>query len=420
MGGKDRIEMSQRDLQRWHVVKKAIGKEIRQKQAGEILGISQRQVRRLVKRVRETGEAGIIHGNRGKASNHCLEPALKEKVLKLYEKKYGDFGPTLGSEKLWEMEGIGVLAETLRLWLIEKQIEYRGRRRRKHRNWRPRKASFGEMVQMDGSHHEWLEGRGPRLVLMGYKDDATGEVYGRFYEYEGTMPAMDSFRRYTRRYGIPQSVYLDKHVTYKGWKKRLSLEEELDGSRKPKSQFERALGELGVKVIHANSPEAKGRIERQFKTFQHRLVREFRMAGAKTLEQANEILNRYLPGYNKRFNVAAANPADLHRPISKGLHLDRIFCLKEKRFLRKDCTVCYGGKLYQILNRLRAQEITVEEKLDGSIRFSHNGNYLDSRLTAPVPKQTPKSKLPTWISMRRIPAKEHPWKVHRAPLMTLT
>ena len=243
---------------------------------------------------------------------------------------------------------------------------------------------------------------------------------GGFMRYEGTMPAMDSFRRYIRCYGIPQSVYLDKHTTYKGWKKNLSLEEELE-NRKPKSQFERALEELGVKVIHANSPEAKGRIERQFKTFQHRLVRELRLAGAKTLAQANELLDRYLPGYNKRFNVSAANAEDLHRPVPKGLNLDRIFCLKEKRFLRHDHTVHYAGKLYQILNRLTVRQITVEEKQNGAIRFSHNGNALNFRLTQrPPPKEIPKPKLPTWISMRRIPARNHPWKGHQEPAMTLT
>lgn len=419
MAGEDRIEMSQRELRRWHVIEKVLEREIRQGQAGEVLGLSERHIRRLVKRVREKGEAGLIHGNRGKASNYHIDWKLKEKVLKLVETKYGDFGPTLASEKLLELEGIRVLDETLRLWLIERGIEYRARRKRRHRSWRPRKASFGEMVQMDGSHHAWLEGRGPGLVLMGYKDDATGEVYGRFYEYEGTMPAMDSFGRYLRRYGIPQSVYLDKHTTYKGWKKRLSIEEELDGSKKPKSQFERALEELDVQVIHAHSPEAKGRIERQFKTFQHRLVRELRMAGAKTLDEANEVLDRYLPGYNKRFNVSPANPVDLHRPVPKGLNLDRIFCSKEKRFLRRDGTVCYGGRLYQILKRLTAKQITVEERQDRSIRFSHQGALLHFRLTHPAPKAALKPKLPTRISMRRTPDQNHPWKQFREPLTTL-
>jgi transposase len=419
MGGKDRIEMSQWDLQRWHVIKKAIGKEIRQWQAAEVLGVSQRHIRRLVKRVRQAGEAGVLHASRGKASNHQIDLKLKEKVLKLYERKYADFGPTLASEKLEELEGVRVLDETLRLWLIEKQIEYKGRRKRPHRNWRPRKASFGEMIQIDGSHHAWLEGRAPKLVLMGYKDDATGEVYGRFYQYEGTFPAMDSFKRYIKRYGIPQSVYLDKHTTYKGWKKNLS-DEELLNNCKPKSQFERALSELGVQVIHAHSPQAKGRIERQFRTFQHRLVRELRLAGATTLQDANEVLTRYLRGYNKRFNVAAANSQDLHRPVPKELNLKRIFCLKEDRFLRNDHTVHYAGKLYQILNRLTAKKVTAEENLDGSILFSHNGTALNFRLTAPLPKQASKPKLPTWISMKRTPGQNHPWKTHREPSMTLT
>src|SRR5512135_2211315 len=179
------------------------------------------------------------------------------------------------------------------------------------------------MVQMDGSHHDWFEGRGSECVLMGYIDDATGTVSGRFYDYEGTLPAMDSFKRYIKRYGIPQSVYLDKHSTYKSTTKQ-SIQDELE-DRKPMSQFERSLSELGITVIHANSPQAKGRVERSFRTLQDRLVKEMRLARVKSVGQANEFLIRYQPLYNTKFKVKPASEVDLHQPALPMRALDKIF-----------------------------------------------------------------------------------------------
>jgi hypothetical protein len=220
-------------------------------------GVSERQLRRLVRAVRDEGERGIVHKARGRPSKRKTSGAVKGKVLRLYRRKYAGFGPTLASEKLGELDGIGVSDETLRKWLMEAGLWEKRRRRAKHRSWRQRRECFGEMVQMDGSHHDWLEGRGPELVLMGYIDDATNNVFARFHDYEGTRPAMESFKRYVRKYGLPQSVYLDKHTTYKSPRK-LTPEEELQGVEEPMSQFERALYELGVEVIHAHSPQAKG------------------------------------------------------------------------------------------------------------------------------------------------------------------
>jgi hypothetical protein len=317
----------------------------------------------------------------------------------------------LGSEKLLEVDGIKLSDETLRLWLMEAGISYEGRKKRKHRQWRERKSCFGEMVQMDGSHHDWLEGRGLELVLMGYKDDATGKVHGRFYEYEGTVPALDSLKRYIDKYGIPGSVYLDKHTTYRS-PKRLEIEEELAGKRQGLSQFERACEELGIKVIHANSPQAKGRIERQFRTFQHRLIRELRLEGARTLEEANQVLAGYLPKYNRRFEVPPASKANLHRRAPKDLNLKSIFSIKEKRVVRNDLTITYGTHFYQILDSTQAKSVVVEERLDGSIHLMAQSRSLRFKSISPAQKPIPKPKLPTWITMRRnvrVP-KDHPWK----------
>jgi len=289
-------------------------------------------------------------------------------------------------------------------------MPYEGRKKRKHRQWRERKPCFGEMIQVDGSHHDWLEGRGPKLVLMGYKDDATGKVHARFYEYEGTMPALDSFKRYITKYGIPQSVYLDKHATYKPTQ-GLDIEDELAGRRRVLSQFGRACEELGVRVIYANSPQAKGRIERQFRTFQHRLIREFRLAGVKTLEEANLVLEKYLPKYNRRFEVPPASKADLHRPVT-GLNLKSIFSLKEKRVVRNDLTIAYGAKFYQILDRIQAKSVTVEERLDGSLSLMNQGSSLRFKEIQIRTQSKPaaKPKLPSWMAMRRNIPRTHPWK----------
>jgi hypothetical protein len=228
-----------------------------------MLSLSIRQTRRIVRRVREEGPQGVVHRLRGKASNRKLPWELKDRVLELYCGKYEGFGPTLAQEKLLELDGICISDETLRCWLMEAGRWKKKRKGKKHRQWRQRKDRVGEMVQVDGSHHKWFEDRGPACVLMGYIDDATGRVYGRFYGYEGTIPAMDSFKRYMRKQGIPMSLYLDKHSTYRS-PGEPTIEDELHG-REPLSEFGRAVGELGVTLIHAHSPQAKGRVERLFR-----------------------------------------------------------------------------------------------------------------------------------------------------------
>src|SRR4030043_594909 len=275
MAGEDMIMIRQGELKRLHVIQKVLERVIKQVEAAEILSLSSRQSRRIIKRIRIEGDKGIIHKSRGRPSNRRIPGKIRNKVIQLYRKQYQDFGPTLASEKLLERNGIGISDETLRMWLIETGDWRKTRRPRRHRQWRERKHHDGEMVQMDGSHHDWFEGRGRGCVLMGYIDDATGRVFGRFYDYEGTIPAMDSFKLYIQNYGLPMSVYLDKHTTYKSTAKA-SIEDQLN-DRPALSEFERALKELGVEVIHANSPQAKCRVERLFGTLQDRLEKVMRL-----------------------------------------------------------------------------------------------------------------------------------------------
>jgi transposase len=400
--------MSVKELRRLHVIHQVIEKKMRQVEAGGLLGLTDRQVRRISRRVGELGEKGIAHRSRGKPSNRAIDGKTKARVLKVYGMTYADFGPTLASEKLSERDGIPISDETLRRWLLEAGIDHFKRRKRPHRQWRERKAHAGELVQMDGSHHAWFEDRGPACVLMAYSDDASSRVYARFYAYEGTIPAMDSFKRYVKRSGLPLALYADKHTTYKS-PAEPTVEEQLEGVE-PQSQFERSLSELGVEMIHAHSPQAKGRIERLFGTFQDRLIKEMRLAGITTMEEANRFLGGYLPIYNRRFAVKPAEAADLHRPIPKGLDLNGTLCIKTERALRNDFTVAHNRKLYQIADNLRVQRVTVEERLNGSIQITHQGQRLRYHVITHRPVKA--HELPKALFRKRgtKPSPDHPWK----------
>jgi len=412
MTGDDIIMMRQKDLRRLHVIRKAIDRIITQKKAAEIIGIGLRQAQRVVRQVRIEGDKGIIHKSRGTPSNRAKPDKVKNKALKLFKSKYPDFGPTLASEKLFERDKIKVNDETLRLWLIDAGLPYRKRKKRPHRQWRERKKHYGQMVQMDGSEHKWFEDRGPKCVLMGYIDDATGIPFGRFHAYEGTIPAMDSFKRYIKKRGIPLSIYLDKHATYKSTKKQ-TVEEEL-ANQESLSQFERALKELGVEVIHANSPQAKGRVERIFNTFQDRLIKEMRLAHINTIDQANAFLEKYLPVYAKRFAVKPAKTGDLHHLISKGTDLDRILCVKTKRQLRNDFTVAHDRKLYQILDNVRAKRVMVEEYIDGSMAIWYKAIKLKFKeITTRPEKQAPEKKHIFGLIRTYVPEMRHPWRQYK-------
>jgi hypothetical protein len=401
--------MSLRELKKLKVLRAVLDKRFTQKAAAAKLDLSERQVRRLVKSVREFGDGGIVHRGRGRPSNRRYSERFKAEVLKLYGKKYSDFGPTLAAEKLLELDGMRLSRETLRQWLISAGLWRKRRKRRTHRRWRTRKECFGEMVQMDGSHHAWLEDRGPELVLMGYIDDATNRVYGRFYDYEGTIPAMDSFKRYVRKYGLPLSIYLDKHSTYKS-NRRLTVEEELAGVSQPMSQFERALDELGVKVIHAHSPQAKGRIERLFGVLQDRLVKEMRLLSVKTVEEANASLREYLRTYNRKFRVVPSNKTDVHVKPARGFNLDQSLCIRTNRTVRNDNTIAHNSKLYQIRERVLSRKVIVEERVNGSLHICRNGVSLKYKEITKRPKKETESKSPRVSRPAPAPPRDHPWR----------
>jgi transposase len=401
--------MSRKEARRLHIIHQTLERKLTHIEAASLIGLSDRQIRRMIKRIRQEGDEGICHRTRGKTSNHRIPKKIKDRALTLFRERYADFNVAHATEKLFEVHGITVSDETLRLWLNNEEIPYKKRKARKHRQRREPRAHFGELVQIDGSHHDWFEGRGSICVFMGYIDDATNTVSGRFYTYEGTMPAMDSMKRYIRRYGIPQSIYLDKHSTYNS-QEEPTIEEQLADQR-PMSQFEKSMAELAIDVIHANSPQAKGRVERLFRTLQDRLVKEMRLAGIKDVEAANTFLTTYLPKYNRRFKRQAASAANLHRTAPHSRELDRIFCIRKERTVRNDFTIAHNGALYQLEQATRAKDVTMEVRLDGTLHITYKGQELSYR---EIPTQSTKEITEAGLTVQKkkgyIPPPDHPWR----------
>jgi hypothetical protein len=374
---KDLLEMSQRERDVLKVMSAVLKGQRTQVEAARLLRRSVRQVRRIEQRLRAEGDGGVIHKLRGRPSNRRLDEAVRDRALRLYRERYRGFGPTLAAQKLAEEHTLTVARETLRQWLLSEELWSRQRRRDRHRSRRPRRACLGEMVQADASEHEWLEGRGPVLTLVGMIDDATGRVLARFHAAETTEAYMDVLWRWLRKHGRPLAWYSDRHGIFRA-------ESRLLGEHEPVSvptQFSRALSELGIELILANSPQAKGRVERLWGTCQDRLVKELRLAGAATIEQANEVLERqFLPWFNRRCTVAAASPNDAHRPVGAKLDVAAILSHQEVRTVANDYTIRLEGRVYQLLAPAwpgeRGGQVIVERRLDGTMHVRFKGRYL--------------------------------------------
>jgi hypothetical protein len=368
----DRIPMSQTERDVLKIMHPVLQGERTQAEAAELLGLGVRQVRRSQRKLEAGGDAAIIHGLRGQPSNHQLDLALKRSACEAYRQRYSDFGPTFASEKLAE-EGLVVSPQTLRRWLIQDGLWQRKRRRDPHRSRRPRRACFGELVQLDASIHDWLEGRGEELVLISMIDDATSYVMSRFY-LQGTVEThMDLMGRWVERLGRPKGVYTDRHSIFEPQDKGRAVPGAL-------TQFGQALSELDIELIRAHSPQAKGRIERSFGTAQDRWVKELRLAEVTTCEEANEMLTRLLPAHNRRFSKAARQEGDAHRPLGPGHDLWAILSLQDKRVVANDYTIRLCNRFDQLLPPvypgLRGGKVVIESRLDGTMAIRFNGKYL--------------------------------------------
>ncbi len=370
------------------------------KQIAAALGLSVRQVQRLKKALKEEGPVGLAHGNRGGEAAHALPDDVAARIVELYETKYTGFNFCHFHEKLLEEEGIQVSRRTVSRVL--RRAGYRSPRKRrppKHRSRRERRSCEGAMLQIDGSPHDWLEGRGPRICLVGAIDDATGKVVGAiFRQWEDAQGYFLMMRQVVTRHGIPETVYRDRHGIFeRDSKEEEAIWDQLEGKRAT-TQFGRLMEELGIRQIPANSPQAKGRIERLWGTFQDRLTSELRLANACTIEEANGVLKRVVVKHNQKFHRQPEDPNTVYRKLGKGTDLDELFCFKYKRIVGMDNTVSFFGRLIQIepgpARRSYARcLVEVHERFDGSLRVYYQGCC--------VAKTQPPAAPPEVIRVRR-------------------
>lgn len=371
------LRMSMKERDRIRVLEQVKAGLIDQIQAGEILGICARQVRRVLKRYEACGDAGLMHKGRGVASNRRTPVETKRKALELLGGIYKGFGATLAAEKLEERDGIGVSRETVRGWIAELGLSGPGRKKRPHRRRRSRRECFGELVQMDTSEHDWLEGRGAPMSLVTMIDDATGRKLARFFPSDTGAANREMIKAWIEAHGRPVALYTDHAGHFR--------QVEIAGEKAAPTQIERALGEMNIRLIVARSPEAKGRVERSHRTDQDRLIKELRLAGISTLETANEFLaKRYLPKINAKFAVKAGREADAHR-AAEGFDLAAILSHQEPRSLARDWTIQFDGKPWQlegdaVKGLLPRAKVTVEWRLDGTTRVRWGDRYLTYRL----------------------------------------
>jgi len=413
---RDRVEMSQRERDVLKVMQVVLDGKRTQAEAARLLKRSVRQIRRMQRKLEEGGDTALVHGLRGKPSNHQYQSTLRQQVLKAYRSRYHDFGPTLACEKLAE-EKLHVGVETLRRWLLAEGLWERKRRRDPHRSRRPRRSCFGELVQMDASIHDWLEGRGETLVLITMIDDATGKVAAKFY-HGGTVEAhMDLLGVWLRKYGRPHALYTDRHSIFEPHEKGQPL-----ADPNALTQFGRALSELDIELIRAHSPQAKGRVERSFGTAQDRWVKELRLAKAKTCEQANAVLEKLVPDHNRRFAKPPSKPTDAHRRLGPSHRLESILSIQVERVVANDYVVRWANRFYQLLPPVhpgeRGGRVVIEERLDGTMSIRFGKHYLEYKEIvatqrsgdgACAPKRT-SGKRTQPISQAFKPPADHPWR----------
>ena len=417
----EQLTMSNREIDKLKVIQNTIDGKLTWPQAAEILALSERQVGRLCARVREEGNGGVIHGLKGLPSNNKLPDATILKAISLVRQHFADFGPTLANEHLLDDYKIRVSINTLRKAMIIAELYKPKSHKPKHRAWRERRSCVGMLVQLDGSEHDWFEGRGPKCALLVFIDDATSRIlYARFITVEDTINLMRRTKEYLKLNGRPVAIYVDKDSIYK-INRQASIDEELRDAM-PLSQFTRAMGELGVEMIFANSPQAKGRVERGFRTHQDRLVKELRLAGISDMAAGNKFLETvYIARHNGKFAVAPASRINAHRPLLKTHRLDEILCVKLNRTLANDYTLRFDNKFFQVTKdqdiRIRPRDIvTIEEWLDGSRHLKFKEVYLSYKNISKPPYRgyysTHRSELNRVGSGTgtSVPGKDHPWR----------
>jgi transposase len=410
--------MSRKERDRIKVMAGVKAKELSQVQAAELLGLSYRQAKRVWRRYQDQGDAGLVHRLRGKPGLRHKPVGLRVQVLaRCAEERYADFGPTLQAEQLAK-EGLVVDHDTLRRWLLAAGNRTVRRRRQQHRQWRERKPCFGALVQLDGSHHDWFEGRRGKCVLMVMVDDATNRIRVRFFEEETTRASYDLVEGWVRQHGLLGALYVDRDSIYR-CEGPSSVADQLAG-RERQTQFGRAMGQLGVELILANSPQAKGRVERMNGVLQDRLVKALRLAGIDDLESANRFLDGTVLGeFNRRFERVAASPLDAHRGAPR--NLDEVLSWEEERVVQRDWTVACEGRWYQLDREhetlsLCGRKVAVRTLRDGQVQLVYRGRKLKWRELPSRPARVVQSKVCKPVRVIKPPGANHPW---RRPLRAL-
>lgn len=395
------------------LMERVAGKTLTLRMASVMLRVSYRQTKRIWRRYRRDGDQGLVHRGRGQPSNRALPAKQRTQAVKLYRRLYPDFGPVLACEHLKADHGIELDHETLRRWLVQEGLWRTRQRREVHRAQRERRPRHGDLVQVDGSEHDWFEGRGPRVVLMVMIDDATNTTLARFYQAEDTASAYDIFERYVRLYGLPAALYPDRDSIYVCTRKT-TIDEEL-ADRGPETQFARAMRELGVDLTPAYSPQAKGRVERRHGLFQDRLVKELRLRKIKTMEAANAYLDEtFLPFVNTRYRVAARDPGNGHLPRPTPERLAMALSWQESRSVARDWTFSWQARRLQIDARhaslgLPGRRVTVVRRRDDTLVVRYQQRTLCFH-DAPVVPRPPPPPRPTTPRVPLPPAPNHPWR----------
>ncbi|MCX6746320.1 MAG: ISNCY family transposase [Candidatus Parcubacteria bacterium] len=383
--------MNNKEISRYDVIKRLIRNEINGTKAADLIKLSIRHTKRLKAAVKKKGARGLIHGNRGKTSNRKMPDEEKKEIISLLKEKYFDFKPTFATEKLSECHNINRDPKTIRQIMIDNDLwrpKLKSKQSSFHRSWRQRRSNYGEMEQFDGSYHNWFESRALKCCLLLSVDDATGNITnGYFAEDEGVFPVFNFWLNYLEKEGKPMSIYMDKFSTYKMSQKAAIDNHDL------KTQFQRALEQLQIEPIFANSPQAKGRIEKIFHTLQDRLIKELRLHNISTIEAANHYLKRYfIPAFNRKFGVKPSGKTNLHRQLSAKelFQLSSIFSKQTRRSVQNDFTVSFNNQWFQLtkyqpVTVCKRDEIIIEEHLDGSIKMRLRGKYLNY---IPIAKRT--------------------------------
>ena len=365
--------MTIKEAERLSIMKQLKGKKLKQREASEILDLSLRQTQRLIRNYKSEGVQGLISKKRGKRNPRKMPLKKRLKIVSTVREKYPDFGPTFASEKLREVEKISVSRETLRKLMIEEGLwEAKKKKEKKVHQRRARRSQEGELVQADGSYHDWFEGRAPKCCLIQFVDDATSKIlHAKFCDWESKNNYFACLEGYLKKHGKPQGLYVDKHSVFRVTREELKKGEGV-------TAFHKALKTLGIKLICANSPQAKGRVERKNGVLQDRLIKEMRLRKISSLEEANRYLEEeFIEAHNKQFGKPAAVPEDGHKPLNSKENLEKILATREERTISKDLTIQYDNRIYQLEtnspNRMRYKKVTTIERAGKNLIIEYQG-----------------------------------------------